>query len=350
MWQWESRTAFAQVGRDPVTPSPTPSSFKGPQTRIQDFGQGASGVLTPRGALSPKFAQNRGFALKIAWKLHDFGKILGARGTGPPAPWICQKTTYEGQINIWCCRPGWKTLKVGGGVVQIWTVAKKGNIFTWATNGNPRRVLQLLGCRSLFPDETSSSELNRLRFRCSCRFGSWSATREERFLSGSPGVRIFVDGCPDSKSRHILGGRPFSQFEPHPQGYIYMYLHFRDTGHCSGPRPETKSLGRGPNSKWCLDMPPFRRCIYQDRILIWGCPTRCLVRCGHRTPSIPGDFCSGVGVRRSVWVGRHNCQKVTWVSCAVRTEKTGSPYRAKLLHDSLTAWPSYQILNKAVHM
>ncbi len=36
------------------------------QARIQDFGQGPSGVLTPRGALSPKFAQNRGCSLKIA--------------------------------------------------------------------------------------------------------------------------------------------------------------------------------------------------------------------------------------------------------------------------------------------
>ncbi len=49
----------------------------------------ASGVLPPRGAaLSPKFAQNRGFPLKIARKLHDLKKILGARGdpgsaTGP---------------------------------------------------------------------------------------------------------------------------------------------------------------------------------------------------------------------------------------------------------------------------
>ena len=43
---------------------------------------GTIGVLTPRGALSPKFAQNGGFSLKIAWKLHDLKKILGARG--PP--------------------------------------------------------------------------------------------------------------------------------------------------------------------------------------------------------------------------------------------------------------------------
>ena len=53
------------------------------QARIQDFGQaGPSGVLTPRGALTPKFAPNRGF--KIASRLHDFEEILGARG--PQAP------------------------------------------------------------------------------------------------------------------------------------------------------------------------------------------------------------------------------------------------------------------------
>ena len=44
--------------------------------------RGPSGVLTPDRALSWKFAQNRGFPLKIVWKLHDFEKILGARG-GP---------------------------------------------------------------------------------------------------------------------------------------------------------------------------------------------------------------------------------------------------------------------------
>ena len=56
------------------------------QARIQDFGQGATGVLTPVGAPSPKFAQNRGFSLKTAWKLHDFNSILGARGSLDPLP------------------------------------------------------------------------------------------------------------------------------------------------------------------------------------------------------------------------------------------------------------------------
>ena len=37
------------------------------------------------GALSPKFAQNRGFPLAIAWKLHDFEQILGGK-RGSPGP------------------------------------------------------------------------------------------------------------------------------------------------------------------------------------------------------------------------------------------------------------------------
>ncbi len=42
--------------------------------------------MTPWGGLSPKFAQNRGFSLKIARKLHVLKKILWARGGGPPGP------------------------------------------------------------------------------------------------------------------------------------------------------------------------------------------------------------------------------------------------------------------------
>ncbi len=40
----------------------------------------------PQGALSPKFAQNRGFALKIAYKWHDFEFFLAPRGDHH---WIC---------------------------------------------------------------------------------------------------------------------------------------------------------------------------------------------------------------------------------------------------------------------
>ncbi len=52
--------------------------------RIQDFGQGALRSFDPRGGLSPKFAQHGVFSIKIAWKLHDFEKILG--GGRPPGP------------------------------------------------------------------------------------------------------------------------------------------------------------------------------------------------------------------------------------------------------------------------
>ena len=51
--------------------------------------RGASGVLTPVGALSAKFAQNMGGGglLKIAWKLHDFEKTLRCKGgPGPQGP------------------------------------------------------------------------------------------------------------------------------------------------------------------------------------------------------------------------------------------------------------------------
>ncbi len=52
--------------------------------------RGAQWSLDPKvGALSPKFAQNRGFPLKIPSKLHNFEEILGARrARAPRAPWI----------------------------------------------------------------------------------------------------------------------------------------------------------------------------------------------------------------------------------------------------------------------
>ncbi len=49
------------------------------------WSRGPAKFWPERGALSPKFAQNREFSLKFAWKLYDFEKkILGARGPGPP--------------------------------------------------------------------------------------------------------------------------------------------------------------------------------------------------------------------------------------------------------------------------
>ncbi len=56
------------------------------QGRIQDFAQGGPVEFWPQGGLSPKFAQNRDFPLKLAWKLHDFEQFLGVRGHGSPGP------------------------------------------------------------------------------------------------------------------------------------------------------------------------------------------------------------------------------------------------------------------------
>ena len=50
-------------------------------------------------SLSPKFAHNRGVSLKIAWKLHDFEEILGARGPGPPGP--PGSATGAGHLHEW---------------------------------------------------------------------------------------------------------------------------------------------------------------------------------------------------------------------------------------------------------
>ncbi len=62
----------------------------GPRHGSRVLVRGPSGVLTPRGAMSPKFAQNWGSSLKIAWKQHDFEEILGAKGgTGNQSPLPC---------------------------------------------------------------------------------------------------------------------------------------------------------------------------------------------------------------------------------------------------------------------
>ncbi len=69
---------------------------------IQDFGQGGPAEFWPQGgALSPKYAQNRGFSLKIAWKLHDFEEILGAS-------WVrhCKSTICQVIWKTWCALLG----------------------------------------------------------------------------------------------------------------------------------------------------------------------------------------------------------------------------------------------------
>ncbi len=67
------------------------------QARIQAFGQGGPVEFWPQGALSPKFAQNRAFSLKITWKLHDFEEILGERGLGPH--WIRTATCHSCRVS-----------------------------------------------------------------------------------------------------------------------------------------------------------------------------------------------------------------------------------------------------------
>ncbi len=55
------------------------------QARIQDFGQGgASRVLTPKGALKPKFAENRGFPLKLPENCMILKKYWGQGGPLDP--------------------------------------------------------------------------------------------------------------------------------------------------------------------------------------------------------------------------------------------------------------------------
>ncbi len=69
--------------------------IKPPQTVKGKF-RGGSRILVrgqqsfdPRGGAEPKICSKLGFPLKIAWKLHDCEKILGAQGAGPlRPPWI----------------------------------------------------------------------------------------------------------------------------------------------------------------------------------------------------------------------------------------------------------------------
>ena len=83
------------------------------KTRIQDFDQGGGGVLTP----GWPWAQN---LLRIAWQLHDFGKILGAKGSGPPGPPGSASARDPGlrsgsfQALIFHVWPGW-----GGGLTSV---------------------------------------------------------------------------------------------------------------------------------------------------------------------------------------------------------------------------------------
>ena len=71
--------------------------------------------------LSPKFAQNRVFSPKIAWKLHGVEEILGARGPAPSGrPWI--RYWFESKHNTFG--------QIGGRAVDI------GN-WDWETHTSP---------------------------------------------------------------------------------------------------------------------------------------------------------------------------------------------------------------------
>ena len=60
------------------------------------------------GDLNPKFAQNRVFLSKIAWKLHDFEQNLGGKGArplGPPGSASGTPLTIVWLINTWSSDP-----------------------------------------------------------------------------------------------------------------------------------------------------------------------------------------------------------------------------------------------------
>ena len=52
----------------------------------------------PRGALTPKFAQNRGFPLKLPENCIILKKIWGVRGQAPRAPWRAKANTCGWQL------------------------------------------------------------------------------------------------------------------------------------------------------------------------------------------------------------------------------------------------------------
>ena len=106
------------------------------QWRIHDFGQegGPSGVLTPGGALSPKFAPNEGIP-KITWKLHDFEKIKGG-ARASMAPWI-----HNWMWGMWNLCP------VDG---LLWWGVQPGHFFQWWVQVGRSRFIQICWDRKAF--------------------------------------------------------------------------------------------------------------------------------------------------------------------------------------------------------
>ena len=71
------------------------------QARIQDFGQGVQQNLDPMGGPELKICSKQGASHKIAWKLHDFEEIVGARGAQAPRALLDpQLSVLEGAQNI----------------------------------------------------------------------------------------------------------------------------------------------------------------------------------------------------------------------------------------------------------
>ena len=99
------------------------------QRRIQDCGQGGQRSFDPRGALSPKFAQNREFFpetyLKTAW---FWKKSWGQGGPDPQGPQVCASANIHPAFSLGLVKVklagACVTLKVGvnfmGGCLTLW--------------------------------------------------------------------------------------------------------------------------------------------------------------------------------------------------------------------------------------
>ncbi len=61
----------------------------------------------PQGAWAPNLLKIGGFRIEIAWKLHDFGKILGARGA-PGSTSACVLTRLHSHMSSHLASAAWK--------------------------------------------------------------------------------------------------------------------------------------------------------------------------------------------------------------------------------------------------
>ncbi len=87
VWRWGWVGIVSKKSRSrSFSPQTSTSRFYQTRGRSRILVRGAQQSLDPRGDLSPKFAQSRGFSLKLAWKLHDFGKMFRTRRGQAPGP------------------------------------------------------------------------------------------------------------------------------------------------------------------------------------------------------------------------------------------------------------------------